>query len=109
MQSENFMKINDIATREDVIEVLKTVIDPEIFVDVWTLGLIYNIDLHPETAVLKITMTFTSMGCPAGPQLVEEIRSKTAQLHGVQKSEVEVVFRPPWQPSDELKAILGLS
>lgn len=92
-------------TREDVIEVIKTVIDPELFIDIWTLGLIYDIDIQDNQ--LKIRMTFTSPTCPAGPQLVDEIKEKTSHLEGVQNTIVEVVFRPPWEPSEELKGLLG--
>ena len=92
-------------TREDVIEVLKSVIDPELFIDIWTLGLIYDIAI--EDNQVKIRMTFTSPACPAGPQLVEEIKEKTSNLEGITASSVEVVFRPPWEPSEELKAMLG--
>lgn len=95
------------ATRDDVVEALKTIIDPELFIDIWTLGLIYDILL--ENDQLKIRMTFTSPACPAGPQLVEEIKEKTEKLEGIAATNVEVVFRPPWEPSEELKAMLGLS
>ena len=94
-------------TREDIVEQLKTVIDPELYIDVWTLGLIYDISISEEGEV-GIRMTFTSIACPAGPQLVEEVRSKVLKAAGVTKSTVEVVFVPPWEPSEELKAMLGI-
>jgi metal-sulfur cluster biosynthetic enzyme len=96
-----------IATREDVIEMLKTIIDPEIYIDIWSLGLIYGIGIDEES--INITMTFTSIACPAGPMLMEEIKEKGNKLAGVQNTKVEVVFDPPWQPSEELKATLGIS
>lgn len=93
-------------TKDEVIEAIKTVIDPELFIDIWTLGLIYDIVL--EDAAIKIDMTFTSIACPAGPQLVEEVRQKIGALEGVDSVNVKVVFQPPWEPSEELKAMLGI-
>lgn len=93
-------------TRDDVIEVLKTVVDPEIYLDIWTLGLIYDIGIEGNT--LKIRMTFTSPACPAGPELVQEIKEKTKVLPGIENTDVEIVFTPPWEPSEELKMTLGL-
>lgn len=95
------------ATREQVIEELKKVEDPELFIDIWTLGLIYDIDFEGTT--VKIRMTFTSPACPAGPYLVEQIQQKLKFLEGVENTEVEVVFQPPWEPSEELKQILGIA
>ncbi len=94
-------------TKDDVIEALKKVVDPELYIDVWTLGLIYNIDLL-EDGILSIKMTFTSVACPAGPQLVQEVKEKTEELEGIKETHVEVVFQPPWTPSEDLKAMLGI-
>ncbi len=93
-------------TKEEVIESIKTVIDPELFIDIWTLGLIYDIAI--EEAAIKIDMTFTSIACPAGPQLVDEVKTKLSALEGVESVAVKVVFQPPWEPSEELKAMLGI-
>ena len=93
-------------TKEEIVETIKTVIDPDIFIDIYTLGLIYDIDLRDDQ--LKVTMTLTSPACPAGPQLVGEIVEKTEKMEGIKKTEVEVVFDPPWEPSDELKAMMGI-
>jgi metal-sulfur cluster biosynthetic enzyme len=96
----------ELATREDVVSMLKTIIDPELYIDIYTLGLVYDINVQPPE--LNIKMTFTSMACPAGPQLVEEVQTKAKTLAGIEKTNVEVVFTPPWQPSEDLKALLGL-
>ena len=53
-------------------------------------------------------MTFTSVACPAGPQLVGEIKDKAKELSGISETNVEIVFMPQWQPSEELKALLGI-
>ncbi len=84
------------ATREEIVEVLKTCYDPEIPVNIWDLGLIY--DIHQEDGRVKIQMTLTAMGCPIGPVLAEEIRWKVGQLPGVDEVDVEIVFSPPWTP-----------
>ena len=94
------------ATREEVIEVLKTILDPELYLDIWTLGLIY--DLKIEGSRLDVRMTFTSPACPAGPYLVQEIKEKTNGVGGLEQTEVEITFTPPWEPSEELKQLLGL-
>ncbi|MFN8389831.1 MAG: metal-sulfur cluster assembly factor [Bdellovibrionota bacterium] len=94
------------ATKEEVVEKLKQVIDPELYIDVWTLGLIYDIIL--DEGKLDIKMTFTSIACPAGPQLVQEIKDKMAELPSITSTNVEVVFTPPWEPSEDLKAMLGI-
>jgi len=93
-------------TRDQVIEILKTVEDPEIFLDIWFLGLIYNITIKDSR--IDIEMTFTTPLCPAGPQLVGEIKEKLSKLEGINEVEVTVTFDPPWQPSDDVKSMLGL-
>ena len=100
------MSESPVVTRDQIIEALKTVLDPELFIDIWFLGLIYSIEI--EGASVKMEMTFTSPMCPAGPQLLEEVKSKVGELPGVQSVEVKIVFTPPWKPSDEVRAMLGL-
>lgn len=104
-------------TKDAIIEVLKTVEDPELFIDIWFLGLIYNIDISdmdespeskPDEKMIQIEMTFTSPMCPAGPQLVQEIHDKVTAIDGVAKVEVQVVFVPPWKAPDDVKEMLGL-
>ncbi len=92
--------------KEEVIEILKTCNDPEIHIDVWTLGLIYNLNIKKDKVFIK--MTFTTPLCPYGPMLVEEIKSKILDNQSIKDVEVEVVFEPPWKPSDELRATLGI-
>lgn len=97
----------DMPSREEIIEVFKSIIDPELYIDIWTLGLIYDIKFNE--GLLDIKMTFTSVACPAGPQLVGEIKQKLAELEGVKQVSVEVVFQPPWEPSEELKGLMGIA
>ncbi len=94
-------------SKNEIIEVLKKVNDPELHIDVWTLGLIYNIETKDK--IVDIKMTFTSPMCPFGPFLVDDIKTKIKEkIKNVKDVKVEVVFQPVWQPSDEVKAILGL-
>jgi metal-sulfur cluster biosynthetic enzyme len=95
-----------IVTRESVIEALKQVEDPELFLDIWFLGLIYNI--HIEEGVVTIDMTFTSPMCPAGPQLKGDVEQKVGAVEGVTKVDVVITFSPPWEASDEVKGLLGM-
>ncbi|MCH8085933.1 MAG: metal-sulfur cluster assembly factor [Thaumarchaeota archaeon] len=92
-------------TNEDVMNVLKGVNDPEINIDIVTLELIYNVNVENDVANVK--MTFTTPMCPYGPMLVEEIKTKVGEINGIKEVNVEVVFEPPWKPSDELRATLG--
>ncbi|MBI2651739.1 metal-sulfur cluster assembly factor [Candidatus Woesearchaeota archaeon] len=93
------------ATKEEVINALRTVNDPEIMIDIVTLELIYNVDVKGNIANIK--MTLTSPMCPYGPMLIEEARAKIMEL-GFKEVNIEVTFDPPWQPSEELRAILGV-
>jgi len=93
-------------TKEDVMNVLKAVNDPEIGIDIVTLELIYNVDV--ENDKVNVKMTFTTPACPYGPMLVEEIKAKVSELEGVKEVNVEVTFDPPWKPSEELRATLGV-
>ncbi len=93
--------------REEIVEALKKVEDPELFLDIWFLGLIYNIDIGDEGKV-TIEMTFTSPMCPAGPSLLEQVKQGVGAVAGVKEVEVKLTFSPPWQPSEDVKATLGL-
>ena len=92
-------------TKKDIIKVLKTVDDPEIMIDVYSLGLIYDIKVVKD--VIKIKMTFTTPMCPYGPMLIDMIESAIKEKHKV-NVEIEVVFDPPWEPSEDLKAAFGV-
>ena len=93
-------------TKELVIEVCKTYLDPEIGIDVLTLGLIYEIQVKENNAVY-VKLTFTSPMCPYGPQMVEDIKSEI-QKRGAEKVEIDVTFEPPWKPSEELREMMGV-
>lgn len=95
-------------TKEQVIEELKQIQDPELFLDIWFLGLIYSIDIGEDNGRIEIEMTFTSPMCPAGPSLVGQVKERLSALEGVKEVEVKITFSPPWQPSDDVKAMLGM-
>lgn len=91
--------------KDKVIEVLKECYDPELRIDVYTLGLIYNIDIQGED--VNIRMTFTTPVCPYGPMLLENMKEKLGDA-GIKNVKIDVVFSPPWKASDELRSMLGL-
>lgn len=93
-------------TKEAVVEALKQSFDPELNLDVYTLGLIYKIAIEKDD--VWIVMTLTTPLCPYGPMLVEDIKAKVRSLAKARKVDIEVTFDPPWKPSDELKMMLGL-
>ena len=95
--------------KEQIIEVLKKVVDPEINYDIWSLGLVYNIDV--QGSKVKILMTFTTPMCPYGPQLLDEVRRNISAMDGVGEVEVEITFSPVWGPdkmSEEARIGLGI-
>jgi metal-sulfur cluster biosynthetic enzyme len=97
-----------VATREDVMEVLRQVEDPELGMDVVDLGLVYEVDVEQSRA--KVLYSLTSMGCPAGPLIAQDIDSAVRQVEGIEDVELELTFDPPWTPermSDDAKFILG--
>jgi metal-sulfur cluster biosynthetic enzyme len=89
-------------TEAAVHEQLKQVIDPELFVNIVDLGLIYVVNVLPEEdterANVLIEMTMTSPACPAGPQLISEAKRVVGQMDGAGDVEVKVVMDPPWTP-----------
>ena len=95
---------------ERIVEVLKTVYDPEIPVNIYDLGLIYKIDLNDEGA-LDLDMTFTAPSCPAADFILEDVRSKVLAVEGVTSANVNMVFEPEWDKSmmtEEARVELGL-
>lgn len=95
----------ELSARDRIIEVLKKIEDPELYLDVWFLGLIYNIQV--EENQVDIEMTFTSPMCPFGPQLVEQVRAGIKEL-GFDPVNVRITFDPAWEPSEDVRAMLGM-
>ena len=95
-------------SREEVIDALRVVEDPELGMDIVELGLLY--DVAVENGNVQVTFTLTSMGCPVGPMLEEQIRETVAAMPGVERVESELTWDPPWTPdkmSEDAKFILG--
>jgi FeS assembly SUF system protein len=95
--------------RSRVIEVLKTVYDPEIPADIYELGLIYDLEIAQDGEVL-VKMTLTAPNCPVAEILPEQVRQKIQGIEGVTSAKVELVFDPPWdrsRMSDAAKLALG--
>ncbi|MCL9808306.1 SUF system Fe-S cluster assembly protein [Flavobacterium luminosum] len=95
---------------EEVVKVLKTIYDPEIPVDIYELGLIYDVYVNEDMDV-KILMTLTSPNCPVAETLPNEVKEKIEKIGEVKTCEVEITFDPPWSKdlmSEEAKLELGM-
>ena len=96
-------------TKEEVVDALRQVEDPELGMDIVDLGLMYDVEL--ENGKVKVVHTLTSMGCPVGPMIQQQIDEVVRALPGVNDVEVELTWDPPWTPdrmSDDAKFILGI-
>lgn len=96
-------------TEQRIIDVLKTVYDPEIPVNIYDLGLIYRIDLDME-GNLELDMTFTAPSCPAADFIIEDVRTKVSAVNGVTSANINMVFEPEWDKSmmtEEARVELG--
>ncbi|MBI2655324.1 metal-sulfur cluster assembly factor [Candidatus Woesearchaeota archaeon] len=96
-------------TKDEVIETMKKVYDPEIQLDIWSLGLVYNIEI--EGNKVKVLMTFTSPMCPYGPALLDDVRRHVSSIDGVSEVDVEITFSPVWGPdkmTEEARIALGI-
>ncbi len=96
--------------QERVIEVLRTVYDPEIPVNIYDLGLIYRIELNDDATELSVDMTLTAPNCPAADFILEDVRQKLETISGINKVDVQLVFEPEWTKdmmSEEAKVELG--
>lgn len=101
--------INEAQLKSAIIDVLKTIFDPEIPVNIYDLGLIYEVNVLPENNI-EIVMTLTSPNCPAAGILPGEVEQKTKGVAGVNDVTLELVFDPPWSQemmSEEAKLELG--
>jgi len=86
------------AIEEQVVEALKTVYDPEIPVNIYEMGLIYDVGVEP-TGEVAITMTLTSPGCPVAGSLPIEVQTKVESIPGVTAARIDLVWEPAWNPS----------
>lgn len=84
-----------VPNQDQVVEVLKTIFDPEIPVDIYELGLIYEVKISDDGRV-DIDMTLTSPNCPVAESLPKEVETKVAEMDGVSSAKVDIVFEPAW-------------
>jgi len=90
--------MNSLVIEAQVIEALRTIFDPEIPVNIYELGLIYDVKVEPSGAV-EIRMTLTSPNCPAAQSLPSEVEAKIKAVPGVVNTKIEIVWEPPWDPA----------
>jgi metal-sulfur cluster biosynthetic enzyme len=92
-----------------IYEKLKEIYDPEVGINIVDMGLIYSLDMADNK--VEITMTLTSPGCPAGPQILSQVDSQVKTVAGVEDVDIKVVWSPPWSPdmlSEEARDQLGI-
>jgi len=97
-----------VPTRDEVVEALRQVEDPELGMDIVDLGLLYDVEVRGSS--VKVIHSLTSMGCPAGPLIQQDIDRVAHEVPGVEDVEIELTWDPPWTPdrmSDDAKFILG--
>ncbi len=96
-------------SREDVVSVLKKCYDPEIPINIYDLGLVYNIDIGED--IVGIRMTLTAPGCPASAYIHQDVKRKLEAIPGVKEADVQIVWDPPWTPdnmSETAKKMFGM-
>ena len=97
------------ALEEKIVEMLKTVYDPEIPVNIYDLGMIYKIDVQDDYTA-ELDMTFTAPNCPAADFILEDVRTKVESVEGIKNANVNLVFEPAWDQSmmsEEARVELG--
>ena len=95
-------------TKEEVFEALRQVEDPELGMDIVELGLVYDVEV--DGPKVHVTYSLTSMGCPVGPLIEQQIAETVSEMPGVEEVEPELTWSPPWSPekmSEDAKFILG--
>jgi len=103
------IKRDILAIEGDIVKVLKNIFDPEIPVNIYDLGLIYEVDVDDDRKV-KVTMTLTAPNCPMADELLEEVHDKVGQVDGVTDAIINLTFEPPWDKdrmSEEAMLVLG--
>ena len=107
---EQNKKNNSVPLGDEIVKVLKSIFDPEIPVDIYELGLIYDVFVNEDNDV-KIVMTLTSPNCPVAESLPQGVKEKVSSINLVNEVEIEMTFEPPWSKdlmSEEAKLELGL-
>ncbi|MDE7181211.1 MAG: metal-sulfur cluster assembly factor [Muribaculaceae bacterium] len=110
VNSQNGGEVDEATILQKTIDNLKTVFDPEIPVDIYSLGLVYKIDYTKEDKTLHVDMTLTAPSCPAADFILEDVRQKLVSIKGPEKVDLRLVFEPEWNQdmmSEEAKLELG--
>ncbi len=94
MKGETIMAVSE-EMQESILGALENVIDPELGIDIVNLGLVYKVDLDEE-GTCTVTMTLTSMGCPLGPVIVDQVNTALSELPEIKKVDVNIVWQPVW-------------
>ena len=95
---------------KDVVNVCKTIYDPEIPQNIWDLGLVYSVEVSTKNNV-KIIMTLTTPSCPVGPEFLNNVKTRVEEIKEIKKCVVDLVWDPPWDPSmmsEEAQTMLGM-
>lgn len=103
------MEKDILQTETEILNVLKEIYDPEIPVNIYDLGLIYNVEID-EYDNVEVTMTLTAPNCPVADDILREVRDKVSDIRGTNKVHVELTFTPPWEKtmmSEQAKLELG--
>lgn len=102
----------EVLTPQHVLDALKPIKDPEIFLSIVDLGLVYGVDVSEDRTKVTVRMTLTGPGCPVGPQILAAVHNTVARIPGVKEPDVQLVWDPPWNPvihaSDDAKDALGI-
>ncbi|WP_041635850.1 metal-sulfur cluster assembly factor [Macrococcoides caseolyticum] len=83
------------AMKDSIMGALENVIDPELGIDIINLGLVYNVDMDDD-GLCTVEMTLTSMGCPMGPQIIDQVKTALGELPEIKETEVNIVWNPVW-------------
>ena len=98
--------------KEEVMEAIKPVTDPEINISIIDLGLVYDVDFDEDDKQVNVKMTLTSPACPVGPQIMAAVHGKVLELEEVENVDIQLVWSPPWDPrtmaTEDVKMMLGI-
>lgn len=99
-------------TKEEVIEAIRPVTDPEINISIVELGLIYDVEIDEAEQQVNVHMTLTSPACPVGPQIMAAVHGRCLDIPEVENVDIQLVWSPPWDPrtmaSEDVKMMLGI-
>lgn len=99
-------------SKEEVMEAIKPITDPEINISIIDLGLVYDVEFDEDDSQVNVKMTLTSPACPVGPQIMAAVHGKVLDLEEVENVDIQLVWSPPWDPrtmaTEDVKMMLGI-